>query len=216
MEVSSTSFFRVPPLWCSTNCKWRGGERCQSYFVSCSCCRAMKSCGAAALLLLAVSVKHGQADQNFTAFNGNATNDTLNETVVPSPTGAPDMMNSETAAVTNDFKGIGIVTCGFIDYTKEGLCQPAGSFFTNFENCSETNVCVDLPKFETDPANTMVMWCSCMEYLDCPASCTFEAFPKGFPSTRPTSTAPWSLEGNWISGGLAIALLLFQSMVADK
>jgi hypothetical protein len=155
----------------------------------------MKSCGAALLVLaLSVHIHTGQADQNFTTFSGNSTtNDTTpNDTVVPSPTGAPGTMESET--VTNDFKGIGIVTCGYIDFAKEGLCKPGGSFFTNYENCSETNVCVDLPKFETDPANTMIMWCSCMEYLDCPASCTFEAFPNGFPSTRPTSRAPWNVD----------------------
>jgi hypothetical protein len=174
----------------------------------------MKLCGVMLILaLLSVLVIGGPADQNFTAFtNNNSTNDTLaNDTVVPSPTIAPDKMNSESVSVTNDFKGIGIVTCGFIDFEKEGLCKPAGSFFTNFEKCSETNVCVDLPKFETDPANTMIMWCSCMEYLDCPASCTFEAFPKGFPSTRPMSSARRNLDGYWISSGLAIALLLFQA-----
>jgi hypothetical protein len=84
-----------------------------------------------------------------------------------------------------DFAGPGLVMCPVSDIVQQP-CLPTGSFYSLNETYTCEEECVSALDFNEyqagDTAFTYPLWCSCMELVNCPGSCTF--------SDLPTSRAP--------------------------
>jgi hypothetical protein len=98
-----------------------------------------------------------------------------------------------------DFVGPGLVRCPVSDFAQQP-CLPTGSFYSLNETYTCEEECSSFLDFdEYQDGNTTIvlpLWCSCMEWVNCPGSCTFSELPTsrapvtaGLPSISPAPLA---------------------------